>query len=137
MNDTISDPSVASLPNRVFIHQTGVAVYALPSSDADVLVRLHEGNPLTLLGPQDEANPGWLPVQAGSGQKGFIKANTRLTTREQLLAERERTRRGYTLGRGKMVMGGAIFLFGAASLAFFLLFADKHAGPFVIYYGAI
>jgi hypothetical protein len=125
--------TINALPSTVFVHQTSAIVYAQAFADAAVLARLNEGTALNLLLSQSQVAPGWLPVQTSSGQTGFIKATTKITTREQLQMEREQTRRGYKLGWVKIVMGGVLCLFGCATIL--APFFVQH-GPLVIYYGA-
>jgi hypothetical protein len=126
MSNADFSTSMAVFPHRGFLHQTSAVVYSHPASDAEVLVRLHEGNLLLVSQPQSESKAGWLSVQTATGQNGFIRADTKTITHEQLLAERASTQRGYVLGRGKMILGGGILL--AVLLGYFLLFADKRGG---------
>ena len=122
---------------QVFVNQTAAIVYSHPSSEAEILLRLDKGRPLLLFPSNEDTGTQWLPARMASGQDGYIRANTKTVTREELVTERAKIRWGYTLGRGKMVMGGGILLFGLATVIAPLVMSAKHEGTFVMYYGAI
>jgi hypothetical protein len=128
-------PISRQLPTA-YIHQTSAAVYAAPKADSGEVVRLHEGNSVRILPDEGKANAGWLQVQTGTGQNGFMKANTKTITREALVEERAKIARGYSLGRGKMAMGGFIAFLGLALLIGPFLFSPQ-PHTMVVWYGAI
>ena len=137
MFDEEKGAMTALTPGRVFLQQTSAAVYVGPSADSEVAARLQEGAPFDILPTAEEAGAAWISVQTVAGQRGFIRSGTKTTTPERLRAERETIQRGYAIGQGKMAMGGAIFLFGAATLVYSLFFANGQKEPFVVYYIAI
>lgn len=116
----------AALPQsgRVFISQTAATLHDLPSSSADVVVRLDQGDPVDIV-PTEETKAGWLHVQTAARKQGYIKATTKLTTREQLIEDRQRLVHAGKRGRRQLLIG-TVVLFVAIVLNV-LLFAPLAA----------
>jgi hypothetical protein len=126
-------PSVPITQGKAFVHQTAAIVYAAPSTESDTVVRLSEGMPVEILSVPIEGQARWLSVRTSSGQLGFLRANTHLTTREQLLDKRAALQRGLKLGRSQLAIGSIVCLFGCAAT----VFAFVYTFSIYVFYGAI
>ena len=124
---------------RAFVHQTSVTLYASPSSDAEVIVRLAEGAPVDVVSGQAEEHTGRLAVQSPDGHNGFVRANTKLITREQLLSDRVALQRSSKMGLSQMAIGSVVCLCGVSATIGTYLLSEKYkmTNTIYIFYGAV
>ena len=131
--------SAALKKGRAFICQTSAALYASPSPDAEVIARLAEGTPVDAVAESAETHAAWLPVQTSAGQSGFIRVNTQLTTREELLHKRTAIQNSGKMGHVQMVIGSILCLCGIAATIGTYLMSEKYkmTNPIFVCYGAV
>lgn len=105
-------------PTTVFLYQTSAPVFADLSQDAELVVRLHETDRLSIQVLPDANITRWWAAVTSTGQEGYIASTTKVATREFLQAQRERTRAEARAGVVKIFTGLGILILGLAATVF-------------------
>lgn len=117
--------SLLASPTTIFLMQTSAPIFEAPSSNSAVLIRVHGGDRLTIQAVPEQT--GWWTVTTANGQDGFMVSTTKVATRDDIVALREKTKAESNAGVVKIFSGLGLLLIGVVITALSLYLSGGRA----------